>query len=214
MPHTLGTQSCALRTFADHGAALAFNRDFHPTVEARQICIRCDGALAPTFATRESWPENKKKDGGHPPFPQPRCNQSSGIVRVGFRGNRGPDTTSPAIVDRIVDGWTVSCHLKDCASTRPQQISEVYRAVLAARRGKPGTFQTTQLRLRNFRRLSGWPSRQLHRADRSPLPPHLKPTNRAPRSDIPRSRQSPAQGQAAIGRLSPIALGVGSAGRF
>jgi hypothetical protein len=58
VPHTPGTQSCALRTFADHGAALAFNRDFHPTVEARQICIRCDGALAPTFATRESWPEN------------------------------------------------------------------------------------------------------------------------------------------------------------
>jgi hypothetical protein len=43
--------------------------------------------------------------------------------------------------------------------------------------------------------------------------PHLKRASPARRSDIPRSRQSPAQGQAATGPPSLIALGEGSAGQ-
>src|SRR5215470_3007034 len=38
---------------------------------------------------------------------------------------------------------------------------------------------------------------------------YLKPPSPAPRAGIVRSRQSPAQGQAAIGPLSPIALRAG-----
>jgi hypothetical protein len=115
------------------------------------------------------------------------------LVEGDHRGKRFPQrwhgrspfgTFRPLWPDRGLADSLLSTNLKECASTRPQQIGarEVYRAVLAARRGKPGTFQTAQLRRRKFWRLAEWPSRRIHRADRSPLPrtlnhqvPHLAP---------------------------------------
>src|SRR5215475_1451164 len=114
----------------------------------------------------------------------------------------------PLWPDRGLADSLLSTDLKDCASTRLRQIGarEVYRAVLAAAHFKPHSCDCT-----NFGDWLNGPRARYIASTRSLSPPHFKPTNRAPRPDIPRSRQSPAPNLRAIGRCSLIALGVGSA---